>query len=182
MFLHFDVESFRFWVCFCLMKSHVNSGNILEFLICKCSRGIQELAVKCQRWNLKRSFYCFGDFPVGSRARLVIYLCLFLLTAKQSYHFRGSETLVFHCKMRKLSFTVCGAPQKYNRIHNDSTNSLPVSSGYILWPRCNFCLWKCQQNMKRGEDIFLSLPMCWFLSHQPAGMLKRVRLWASGTL
>lgn len=55
--------------------------------------------------------------------------------------------------MRELSFTVCGAPKKYQSIHKGSTNSLPISSSYIPWPRCNFCLWKCQQYEERGGRL-----------------------------
>lgn len=101
------------------MKSHVNSGrgNILKFFLHKSSRGIQNLVLKYQGWNLKRSFYYFGVFPLQSWTKLIIFLCLSLLTAKQTcpcvlllekmknYFFKQH-------KMRELSFTVFGTPQK----------------------------------------------------------------------
>lgn len=66
------------------MKAHVNSGigNVLEFFIHKSSRGIGS---KISEVKFKKVFLLFGGFPVQSWARLVIFLCLSLLTAKQSY-------------------------------------------------------------------------------------------------
>lgn len=102
----------------CLMKSHVNSGrgSILKFFLHKSSRGIQQLVLKYQGWNLKRSFYYFGGFPAQSWARLIIFLCLSLFTAKQScpcvlFLEKVKNYFFEHIRMRELSFTVCGAPK-----------------------------------------------------------------------
>jgi len=149
MFLHFEVWSFRLWLYFCLMKSHVNSGigNILKFFIHKSSRGIQELVLKYQRWNLKRSFYYFGGFLIQSWVRLRVFLFLSLLTAKQSYPcllFRESGKFKQR-ERRELSSTVRRGQKKYKLIQQEETNSVPNRNGCILCPRCNFCLDKSQR-------------------------------------
>lgn len=134
------------------MKSHVNSGtgNTLKFFIHKPSRGIQELVLKYQRWKLKRSVYYCGGFPVQSWVRLVIFLCLSLLTAKQSYPcflFRESERLLFQATQNEgTQFYSVWCPEISKWIQKDWTNPVPVSNGSILWPRCNFCLGKSQEN------------------------------------
>lgn len=99
-----------------VMKSHVNSGvgNILKFFTRKSPRGIQELVLKYQRWNLKRSFLLFWWVShIESWARLVIFAFLFLLqneAACASFLEKVKNYFVSsNIKGRELSFTLCGA-------------------------------------------------------------------------
>lgn len=61
----FALTGLIFQVSASLLSNEVNSSrrNILKFFLHKSSRGIQDLVLKYQGWNLKRSFYYFGGFP-----------------------------------------------------------------------------------------------------------------------